>query len=256
MGVRFGFPARPDFLGPVDLAISAGECWGIVGPNGAGKSTLLRILAGLLRPIHGTIKLGAHKLSSLSSCERAKQIAFLPQHLPRDVMFRANEVVLMGRYPHRSFGLFESANDQKVVMRAMAVTQTEALSGRHMTTLSGGESQRVHIAAAFAQEPEILLLDEPTASLDIQHQLHLLRILRDRSLSDGLAVVVVTHDINLASMFCTHAIVLHQGRVVAAGNTSDVITPAVLDAVFGVTLSVANAPGNEENQWMVPRIVR
>ncbi|MGB2987697.1 MAG: ABC transporter ATP-binding protein [Phycisphaerae bacterium] len=251
-GVRFGFATRPNFLGPITLTIQRGECWAIVGPNGAGKSTLLRLMAGLCKPHAGRVSLGGNTLTEMSGRERARRVAFLPQHPPGDFDLLVREIVLMGRFPHRSLGLFESTEDYRMADRAMEVTETLRFADRPIATLSGGEAQRVHVAAAIAQEPQLLLLDEPTASLDIQHQLAIFQILHDRATRDGLAVVVVTHDVNLAVQFCSHILLLSEGHAVAMGPPSRVLTPEVLGPVYGVELTTLTMPHDPDRRWVVP----
>lgn len=250
--VRFGFPARPDFLGPISLAVASGECWAIVGPNGAGKSTLLRLMAGLHTPYAGEVEISGEPLRRVSARRRAQRLSYLPQRMPSDVDFCARDVVLLGRYPHRSLGLFDSVEDYRAVERAMALTETLEYADRPIATLSDGEAQRVHLAAALAQEPRILLLDEPTASLDLKHQLAIFRILHDRARRDGLAVVVVTHDVNLAAQFCTHVLLLHEGRAVAQGTVAAVLTSAVLQPIYGVNLVTLTVPDHPDRRWIVP----
>lgn len=250
--MRYGYTARPDFLGPVTLTIRPGQCWGIIGPNGAGKSTLLRLMAGLRHPDSGRVTLGHRSLAQLTGRERAQRIAFVPQHPPADIDSTARAVVLLGRFPHRTLALFESVDDRRIADRAMEITETIGFADRPLTTLSGGEAQRVHIAAALAQEPQFLLLDEPTASLDLQHQQAIFHILRQRTTGDGLAVAVVTHDVNLARQYCSHVLLLHDGRVVADGGPEDVVTPDVLRPVYGVELATLTIPGDSTRSWVVP----
>ncbi len=249
--VTFGFPTRPDFLRPVRLDVQPEQRWGIIGPNGAGKSTLLRLLAGLLPPKTGTVRLEGRELQALPPRRRARRIAFLPQHVPGDLANTARDIVLMGRSPHRRFGLFDSAADYDIADRALATTGTAALADRPLATLSGGEAQRVHVAAAIAQQPAVLLLDEPTASLDLYHQLTIFTILQDLALRERLAVVVVTHDINLAARFCSHVLLLDDGRPVAAGPPADVIRPEVLEPVYGVELATVDV-AQPAGRWIVP----
>ena len=250
--VRFGFDTRPDFLGPVSLTVRRGDCWAIVGPNGAGKSTLLRIMAGLLTPQAGSVSLEGNPLGSLTGRERAKRIAFVAQSPGIELDFTARDIVMMGRFPHRSFGLFESVGDARFAERTMTITNTAAFADRPMTTLSGGEAQRVHLAAALTQDPAVLLLDEPTASLDLHHQLAIFEILRERAESDGLAVVVVTHDVNLAARFCSHVLLLHEGGAVAQGAPDEVLTPAQLAPVYGVEMATLTLEGDPARRWIVP----
>ncbi len=250
--VRFGFPARPNFLGPITLSVKRGECWAIVGPNGAGKSTLLRLMAGLHKPHGGRISIGGDVLTELSGRQRARRMAFVPQHPPVDLDLSVRDIVLMGRFPHRSLSLFEGADDYRIADRAMEITETLCFADRAIATLSGGEAQRVHVAAAIAQEPQLLLLDEPTASLDLQHQQAVFHILRDRTGGEGLAVVVVTHDVNLAAQFCTNVVLLSDGRVVATGSPAEVITPEILGPVYGVELTTLRSPRDPDRRWVVP----
>lgn len=250
--VCFGFAARPDFLGPVTATLQPGQFWAIVGPNGAGKSTLLRLMAGLHRPNAGEVTLAGHSIAAMHARARAQRIAFVPQQVSPDVALSVRDLVLLGRFPHRSWGLFESAEDFHIADEAMRMTETLRFADRSVMTLSGGEAQRVHLAAALAQEPRILLLDEPTAALDIQHQLAVFRILRERASKDDLTVVVVTHDVNLATPFCSHALLLSDGRVAAIGDPEEVLTPEVLGPVYGVSLATLAVPGRPQRRWLVP----
>jgi iron complex transport system ATP-binding protein len=250
--VRFGFPDRPDFLGPVSDSIQRGQLWAVVGPNGAGKSTLLRLMAGLLAPQAGRICFEGQSIADLSARSRAQQLSFVPQHSSVDLDVCAGDLVLMGRFPHRSMGLFESAEDKRIAARAMEVTETLHFAERPLETLSGGEAQRVHIAAAIAQAPKLMLLDEPTASLDLQHQLAIFHILRERAQRDGLTVVIVTHDVNLAAKFCSQVILMDDGQVVASGLPAEVITPEVLMPVYGVSLTSLTTQGGGGGGWIVP----
>lgn len=249
--VRFGFKSRPDFLGPVSLEVRPGECWAIVGPNGAGKSTLLRLMAGLLHPGSGSVTLDGSALSSLSIRDRARRVAFMPQSISQDLDYVARDIVLMGRFPHRSLGLFESSRDLEIAGRAMSQTQTLDLADRSLATLSGGEAQRVHLAAALAQEPGLLLLDEPTASLDLQHQISIFSILTETVTRGARGVVVVTHDVNLAANFCSHVVLMNEGRVVACDAPREVLSREVLEPVYGVKLMVAQG-GDSTHRWVFP----
>jgi iron complex transport system ATP-binding protein len=256
-GIRFGFPERPDFLGPVDLSVKSGECLAVVGPNGAGKSTLLRLMAGLLKPQQGEVRVDGQSLPSLSPRARARRMAFLPQGISASELdYSVREIVLMGRFPHRSWSLFESAEDHRIAEDAMATTATGLFADRPVQTLSGGEAQRVHIAAALAQQPDVLLLDEPTSSLDLQHQLGIFGLLHDLAVRDGLAVVVVTHDINLAARFGTKVLLMDNGRPAAYGKPEKVIKPSVLEPVYGVGLMVLTMSEGGRQRWIVPAGLR
>lgn len=252
--VTYGFPQRPSFLKPVTLSISAGQCWGIIGPNGAGKSTLLRLLAGLMAPAAGTIRLDGRPLGDVPPRERARRIAFMPQGPPRELACPVRDVVLMGRYPHRRFGLFEDSADYGIAEDVMRTTGTVQFADRILSTLSGGEAQRVHLAAALAQRPAALLLDEPTAALDLFHQLGIFSLLREL-VDGGLAVVVVTHDLNLAGRFCTHVLLLDDGRPVASGPPGDVIRPDRLEPVYRVRLRVLGSGAGRETALIATETV-
>lgn len=248
--MRFGFRGREAFLGPVDLALNAGEALAVVGPNGAGKSTLLRCMAGLLKPRAGVIRLRGESVHAMSPARRARHIAFLPQHPPRDLAFTAREVVLMGRFPHRSLGLFESAEDHRVADDAMARTGVSDLADRPLASLSGGEAQLVHVAAMVAQGGDVLLFDEPTAALDFRHQLAILSTLR-RLAREGRAVVFVTHDLNLAARFASRLLLMERGRTVREGLPLDVLQSDVLASVYGVKVV---ALGGTTPGWFAPEL--
>lgn len=248
--VTFGFPRRPDFLKPVTLSVARGDLWAVIGPNGAGKSTLLRLMGGLARPTGGIVRVESEDLCNLPARQRARRIALLPQHLPRDLGLTAREIVLMGRFPHRSFGLFDRPADHAVVEDVMTLTHTHVFADRSIDTLSGGEAQRVHVAAALAQQPDLLLLDEPAAALDLNHQLQLLEILRELTLRRRLAVVVVTHDLNFAWRAASRVLLLHEGRPVACGAPREVLRPETLETVYDVRLDRAAAP-RAEGEWLV-----
>jgi ABC-type cobalamin/Fe3+-siderophores transport system ATPase subunit len=247
--LTFGFPQRRDFLKPVQIDVNRGERWGIIGPNGAGKSTLLRLLAGLLTPDGGRVLLGGHPIDAMSHRDRARLVSFTPQDLPRDLPTTARDIVLMGRYPHRGLGLFETAADHEIARHAMEVTRTAEFADRSLATLSGGEAQRVHLAAALAQQPAVLLLDEPTAALDLYHQIEIFSLLERLSSDQHVAIVIVTHDLNLAARYCTHVLLLNDGRTVSNGPPDQVIRPAVLEPVYGVELHESAIPGG---RWLVP----
>ncbi len=250
--LTYGFPGRPNFLKPVRAKMNAGEFWGVVGPNGAGKSTVLRLAAGLRKPTSGRVRLRGTALDSMSPIARARSIAFLPQSPSNDLPLPVSEIVLMGRFPHRRFGMFEDSGDRSIARDAMIATDTLPFAERSLSTLSGGEAQRVHIAAALAQQPGVMLLDEPTASLDWRHQLAIFELLRTLSTRDGLLVVTVTHDLNLAARFCTHVILLDDGRCAAMGPPAEVLRPDVLEPVYRVRLKVASTDEEGSGSCLVP----
>lgn len=219
----------------VDLTIGQGDCIGLVGPNGAGKTTLLRVLARLLEQTGGSVHFDARPLDQWARRDIAAQMAVVPQVGPQsDFRFSCAEIVRMGRYPHRGRWQSESGRDREIADRAMDETGTAPLAARSITELSGGERQRVALARALAQTPRVLLLDEPTASLDLGHQLQVLELVRELAEKQGVTVVVALHDLELASRFCTRLVLMRQGRVVTHGTPTDVLTPERLADVYNV----------------------
>jgi iron complex transport system ATP-binding protein len=217
----------------------------IAGPNGAGKSTLLGIMAGLRRPYRGSCLYAGKEVRRWRRREFARQVAFLPQTLSLQFPFTAEQVVFMGRTPYGG-GWFESPQDHQAAESAMEITDTLAFRTRDFRTLSGGERQRVILASALAQEPQVLLLDEPTTFLDLKHQLSMYRLLAD--LGHGMLVVAVTHDLNLALQFSNRILVLDQGRIAAQGAPSDVLIPELIGRVFGVHAELY--PGMRGRPWI------
>ena len=220
------------------VAIRAGTVTAVVGPNGSGKSTLLRVLGGLWHPAGGTVTLDGWTLERFRPSEIAKRVAFLPQDTHCDFAFTVEEIVTMGRHPY--VGAFGSAreSDRQAIDRAVVACDLQHLRGRTIDNLSGGERQRVAIARCLAAEPSVLLLDEPTAHLDLEHALSVLGLCRALA-ANGTAVVIAMHDIGSVLRFATHAVLLRAARVVAAGQASAVLTTTRLREVFGVDVRVA-----------------
>jgi iron complex transport system ATP-binding protein len=239
--VHFTYPGTPTpVLSGVDLELPAGGCGALLGPNGCGKSTLLRLLLGRLAPSRGEVRLFGRAVKGIDGPERARLVGYLPQEVTAAYAFTVEEVVLMGRWPHLGLGL-ETPHDHDVARDCLARTDTTALAGRAFGTLSGGEKQRVLLASVLAQEPRVLLLDEPTAALDIHHQHEVMELLT-RLRSEGLALCVVTHDLNLAARYCPLLWLLHGGRVVASGTPAEVLSSEALSAVYGERLRVVADP--------------
>ena len=235
-GVSFEVPAR-GFVG-------------ILGPNGSGKTTLLRLLAGTRQPSGGHVTLDGVELSRLARAALARRMAVVPQETHLAFDFTALEVVLMGRYPHLSAFEIEGPRDLAMARAALAATGTAALEDRLFATLSGGEKQRVVIAAALAQispgsdrDAGILLLDEPTAALDLAYQLEVAALLRDLQQRTPIAIVVSTHDLNFAAGLCRTLVLLKDGRVLAAGPTDEVLTKANIRALYGVEAEIQSHGG-------------
>lgn len=216
----------------VALRVRRGELLGLVGPNGAGKSTLLRAVSGLV-PAQGQVWLDSTQLAELDARGIARILARVPQSTAPDGGFSVEELVLTGRTPHLGRFQWETPVDRAIARQAMTATHTRRFEDRLVAGLSGGERQRVMLARALAQQPSVLLLDEPTANLDLAHQVRVFDLVRTL-VQAGLAAVAAIHDLELASRYCDRLLLLHGGRVLAEGPPSEVLTPAYLQAAFGV----------------------
>ncbi len=230
-------------LNDVSVTVRRGEFIGLIGSNGAGKTTLLRTMAKLLEPTGGAVFLNGIAVESLSQRDVARQVATVPQSAGQtDFAFPTLDVVLMGRYPHRGRFEDETAEDLAIAEEAMRATWTWSLADRAITQLSGGERQRVVTARALAQQPHLLLLDEPTANLDLCHQILMLDLVRDLVRKEGLAVVAAIHDLGLASRYCDRLLLLKAGAILADDTPLVVLTPERLATAFGVVAQVAPDP--------------
>jgi iron complex transport system ATP-binding protein len=221
-------------LEDVSLTVKASDFVGILGPNGSGKTTLLKSISRTLKPHKGTILLDKSDIYSLKSIDLAKQLAVVPQDTTIGFSFTAMDVVLMGRNPHLARFQMETANDMDIARKAMMRTNIWHLAERPVNELSGGEKQRVIIARALAQEPKILLLDEPLTHLDIINQLEIMDLVKELCVKEGLIVLAVIHDLNLAARYCTSALLLNKGRVFSAGTLETVLTSENIKGVFRV----------------------
>jgi len=249
--VSFAFGERL-VVDAVDLTLAGGELVGVLGPNGSGKTTLLRLLAGLVRPNAGEVRLDGRALDRWPRREVARRLAVVPQDPRVDFPFTALEVTLMGRAPHQRGLSLPSEHDLATAGEALRSVDADAIAGRVIDHLSGGERQRVFLARALAQEPEILLLDEPTTHLDLRHQLGMHEVLRGLCRTRGLACVSVVHDLNLAMSYCDRVVVLSAGRVAASGSPAEALSPARVFDVFGVTVATLTHP-SDGKPVLVPR---
>jgi len=222
----------------VSLDVSSGERVGILGPNGSGKTTLLKLLAGILTPASGTVTLDGALLASVSRRQIARRIAMVPQHTHPAFDYTVLELTLMGRYPHLGAFAVEGAGDLEIARAALAATGTDGFWSRPFSTLSGGEQQRVVIASALAQAADLLLLDEPTASLDPGYQLEIAALLRTLNRDRGIGIVMATHDLNLAASVCDTVVLVDEGRVIASGPTAEVLTRTSIAALYGIDADV------------------
>ncbi len=246
-GMTVGYQRRP-VVHDFELGMTGGEMVGLIGPNGAGKSTVLHGLAGLRRPISGAAFLDGQNVQNLSSRERARQIALVPQGEMYAWPLSVEEIVSLGRAPHRGWLLPYSARDRAAVARALTQTELVELRHRPVDGLSAGERQRTLIARALAQEPRVLLLDEPTANLDLRFQVQVLELVRRLAAASQLAVIIAIHDLTLAARYCDRVLLLHHGRAVATGPAAAVFTPGNLRTVFGIRAELYRDP---YGQWAI-----
>ena len=244
---------RRRVLEDFDLEVPAGEFFIIIGPNGSGKTTLLKLLAGLLRPQNGRIEIQERSISSYSPRQLARRIAYVPQQAPGGFAFRALEVVLMGRAPHLGLLGIERQVDRALAREAMEMTHTAHLAERSIDQLSGGEQQRLFIARAICQQPQVLLLDEPTAALDMSHQVRVMDVLERLKRERQVTVVMVSHDLNLAAMYADTLLLIDRGRAARIGPPRQVLDYTLLEKVYGCALLVDQSPlGDYPRVHLVP----
>ena len=237
----FRYPgAARDALAGVSLAVSAGEFVALLGPNGSGKTTLVRLALGLHAPHAGSVAILGRAAGQWPRGALARAVGVVSQREDNLFPQRVRETVQLGRYPHLGPWARERDEDRAAVERALQRCDVAGLADRWLWTLSGGEYQRVRIARALAQEPQLLVLDEPTASLDLRHEMELFELVRGLVDGSGLAAVFVTHDVNLAARFADRLLLLAEGRVRAAGTPADVLRGDIVEAVFGWPLAVSS----------------
>jgi iron complex transport system ATP-binding protein len=240
--VSFSYVANIQTLRNVSFNVQRGEFLTLVGPNGSGKSTLLKLLDRIFLPTEGTIHLEGKALPLYARAELARRIAFVPQERETQFPFTVEEIVLMGRAPHAGGHLFENAQDREIARRMMALTDISHLADHPVTDLSGGERQRAFIARALAQQAPVVLLDEPTAYLDIAHQVDIFRMLRSLCTDSGLTVISVSHDLNLAAMHSDRLAMLQAGTLAALGSPEEVLTAERIHNVFRADVLVDRHP--------------
>jgi len=239
--VYFSYSDGP-VLQDVDLTVAAGEMVGLLGPNGSGKTTLLKLASGVLRPGQGSIWLDGSELHRLGRRAVARSVAVMPQQFHVPFAFTVGEVVMLGRTPFIRTLAGESVADREAVSSALDMVSIKDLEERRFDELSGGERQKVVLAMALAQQPRLLLLDEPTVHLDITHQVEILERVRSLNREQGITVIAAMHDLNLASLYFDRLVLLREGHVVADGTPQEVITEELLRAVFGASVRVERHP--------------
>lgn len=247
--VSFAYASR-SVLEDISFHIRGGDFVGIIGPNGSGKSTLLKNMSRVLAPQGGAIYLAEEDLEKIPRGRLARKIAVVPQETAVNFAFTVEEVVLMGRTPHLGRFQWEGPEDRRIAREAMEATGILPLAQRPITTLSGGERQRAIIAQALAQQPRVLLLDEPTSHLDISHQVEIFELLRVLSQREQVTVIANLHDLNLAAQYCDYLILLSEGRVFALGSPAKVLTPENVEAVYGTEVLVDLNPATNR-PWVL-----
>jgi iron complex transport system ATP-binding protein len=241
-------------LDGVNFEVEEGNFFIIIGPNGSGKTTLLKLLAGLLPLKSGHIQLQSISLGAYTAKSLARRIAYVPQNVPVEFPFTVTQIVLMGRSPHLGLLGFEGDEDLRLAREAMTITDVAHLAGRRMDQLSGGEQQRVSIARAICQQPDILLLDEPTAALDISHQVRMMDLMEQLKIEKEVTVVMVSHDLNMAAMYADQLLLISRGRIARQGPPEDVIDYDLLEQVYRCKLLVDQSPmGRYPRVHLVPK---
>ena len=250
-GVGFAYPAgapgRPPFeIRDLSFSVAPGEILGLIGPNAAGKTTVIRLLSRVLSPSRGRIDICGEPAAGLSRVAVARQVAVVPQDVPQGFPYTVEQLVLMGRFPHAPARFFESREDLRAARLAMALTGVEALAAEPLDRLSGGERQRVVLARALAQRPRLLVLDEPTAHLDLRYQAECVALLRRLHRDEALGVLLVSHDLNLAAEVSDRLLLLAGGAVVSMGAPDEVLQEPVLEAVYGCRVLVDKHPATRK----------
>lgn len=233
---------RDSVLDDISFVVSKGDFFIIIGPNGSGKTTLLKLLSGILKPVAGDLVIDAKPLQSYSRKELSRSIAYVPQMIQTDFPFTVREVVLMGRTPHLGLLGLEGLEDRELAEEAMGFTEVAHLAERKLNELSGGECQRAYIARAICQQTRIILLDEPTASLDLAHQVRIMDLMEKLQQERKTTVVMVSHDVNLAAMYGSRLLLLKNGRVLRMGAPAEVMNHANLEDAYGCRLLVDDNP--------------
>jgi iron complex transport system ATP-binding protein len=241
-------PAKP-IIKDISFEVEEGEFVGIVGPNGSGKTTLLRAVAGLLKCQQGSIAISRHKIEHLGRKELSRRVAFVPQLMEPVEGFSVEELVMLGRTPYFERFSFEKADDLEAVKWAIEELRIENLAQRPITELSGGEFQRVAIARALAQEPKLLLLDEPISHLDLRYQVKICKMLR--KLRAHRSIIATFHDLNIASRFCSYLILLKDGELIAEGSPEKVVTPENIWKAYRIKVKVKSNPSTRKAKYVL-----
>jgi len=244
-----GYSPHKPIVKDITFSVDDGEFVGIVGPNGSGKTTLLRSIVGLVAINSGSIKISEHKLEHLDKRELARRVAFVPQMMEPINGFTVRDLVMLGRTPYFERFSFDSNDDRDAVNWAIAELKIDNLIERQVTELSGGEFQRVAIARALAQEPRLLLLDEPISHLDIRYQVKLCKLLRQ--LRSHRSIIATFHDLNMAARFCSKLILLKNGELIAAGKPFDVVTPENIWRAYRIKVTIKKNSDKQRSKYVL-----
>ena len=244
-----GYDPRRPIINDISFTVDDGQFVGIVGPNGSGKTTLLRAIVGLLPVQHGSITIGNHRIDQIERRELARRIAYVPQLMEPVDGFSVEELVRLGRTPYLDRFAFEGHDDHDAVAWAIEELKMEGLKDRQTTELSGGEFQRVAIARALAQEPRVMLLDEPTSHLDIRFQVNICKMLR--RLRSHRSIIATFHDLNLASRFCSRLVLMKNGELIAEGPPDEVVTPENIWKAYRIKVSVKKNPTTQKARYVL-----
>jgi iron complex transport system ATP-binding protein len=247
--LSFAYQNRAVLRG-VLLSVDPGEMVGILGPNGSGKTTLLRILSAVLKG-QGEVRLNGRNIKNYGRRELSRLFAVVPQESRGNFPYTVAEIVSMGRASYHSPFALEGKKDLEVVRASLELTDSLALSQRYLHELSGGEKQRVMIARALAQEPEILLLDEPSAFLDLKHQVQIFELLRRLNRERGLTIIAALHDVNLAALFFPRLVILREGKIYRDGSPGEVLTETTIEEVYGIRVRIEKDRSGERLQLYI-----
>lgn len=235
----------------LSLEVQSGDFIAVMGANGSGKTTLVRLLSGYLKPESGNLRMQGKKMADLSPRERAQKIAVVPQNFDVLFPFTAKEVVLMGRWAHIKPMAWENHEDLEITREAMELTDSWSFKDRPVTELSGGEKERVLLARALAQQAQILLLDEPTTHLDIQHQIEIFKLLKQLHLQKKLTIIAVLHDLNFAAQACEKILLLQKGKGAKFAESEKVLSPQNILEVFGTSVDIIQ---RENHSYYFPKM--
>lgn len=239
--ISFSYGQDKKILDDISLDVSQGDVLGILGINGAGKTTFIKCINNIFSPDFGTVKVNGKDISSMTPKEIAQLIAYVPQYNGTFFNINVLDTVMMGRLPYA--GRSYSKKDREIVYNILEKMNLEKFAFRSISEMSGGERQRVFIARALAQQPKIIILDEPTSSLDLHNQLFILKIIEDLAKRDNLTIIMIIHDLNLASMFCSKLVMLKEGKIFAQGNSVDVLTEENISKVYKVSSKISIEDG-------------